>query len=372
MSSGRLWLRIILGALTLCVLGFVPIAQMSLRSGKMLLWEVSVWGMLAFFVRSRWLRWWLLWALVGYLTCYNRLSFLSMMVFGLSVVLIEVVAQRIDLSQLDRLVRGLRIIALVQLAWMGLQWVGWDPLFADIHPASRPILTGFLDNSGLAGGFLVMTAPLFAIGRWRWVLPWYGLAAFGTHSAGAVIGLMVMTGLSLWKFKALSWWIIALAVGLCVVYSVREESLIPKVRYELTHRGGRLDVWRETVRLSFIKPVMVVKGWGLGQFTPVFRGITKREGWPSWARWDRAHNEYVEVFSEQGIIGLVLACGFVWSVLGVAWGSHDVLIHHLALCAIGWLVVAGYYFPGHLGSFGMVGIVLVGALEAHRRSRSHG
>uniref|UniRef100_UPI004057AFF8 O-antigen ligase family protein n=1 Tax=Candidatus Electronema sp. TaxID=2698783 RepID=UPI004057AFF8 len=78
-------------------------------------------------------------------------------------------------------------------------------------------------------------------------------------------------------------------------------------------KDGRLPIWQDTVRII---PEFLFTGSGFGTFIEVF------PGWKSFADsliYDHAHNDYLELITDGGLIGFLLAAWFVLAVLRSGW-----------------------------------------------------
>lgn len=78
-------------------------------------------------------------------------------------------------------------------------------------------------------------------------------------------------------------------------------------------KDGRLPIWQDTVRII---PEFLLTGSGFGTFIEVF------PGWKSFADsliYDHAHNDYLELLTDGGLIGFLLAAWFVMAVLRSGW-----------------------------------------------------
>ncbi|MCW5201229.1 O-antigen ligase family protein, partial [Desulfobulbus sp. F4] len=76
-----------------------------------------------------------------------------------------------------------------------------------------------------------------------------------------------------------------------------------------TFRDDRILIWRDTLRIIADFPVV---GTGFGTFFDVF---PKYKTLPDELIYDHAHNDYLELLSDSGLIGFLLAAWFVGSVL---------------------------------------------------------
>lgn len=362
-----------IGALVAGILGVIPINALGLNTGKQMLLEIAVLALLGIWFQSGWVRafWW--WSVMGYATQYNPLSFLAMTAFLAAMMAYEMLACRFTARLARHVILALRIIASVQMFWMFLQWCGIDPLFMNRGDVPYPVLTGFLLNNSMAGAFLAIVSPLFVSGLWLAALPALIILTALTKSLGAIITLCVCMACA-WRFllRIKKRYIFAVALFVVGTYSATQENIARKLQIEQRYRGA---VWAKTIELSASRPVLFVKGWGIGQFKPAFRGIVgnKLTNPP----FERVHNDYIQTFFEHGIVGLFFLLGYLVTTFNVLFRLKtksgrpmrmDKRSCALVCCFIGWLVVAAYWFPARTPSLGILGVVLFGYAENLRRN----
>jgi O-antigen ligase len=102
----------------------------------------------------------------------------------------------------------------------------------------------------------------------------------------------------------------------------------------------RLAVWRESLRLFRLHPVA---GTGLGTYDEVAYSLEGTAADPTFRRngW-HAHNAYLHVLSETGIVGLLAWCYFWYSILTRLLGAWKRAVSHnrVALAGAVWAVLA--------------------------------
>ena len=162
--------------------------------------------------------------------------------------------------------------------------------------------------------YLSLTAKR-PLARWLWraYLP---LAMFGTvltGSRGAMIAMMVAlliipltTSLSPGRLVA-AIALLALSGALIVAYAperVVERLSTTGTNVESLSFGGRFTLWKAGIHAFGYRPMM---GYGVGAFV---RAITPELG----ARALVAHNSFLSVMVEEGLVGLMFYVAMVWSV----------------------------------------------------------
>ncbi|MGR0482982.1 MAG: O-antigen ligase family protein [Candidatus Electronema sp. V4] len=78
-------------------------------------------------------------------------------------------------------------------------------------------------------------------------------------------------------------------------------------------KDGRLPIWQDTVKII---PDFLLIGTGFGTFIEVFPGY---KSFADSLIYDHAHNDYLELLTDGGLIGFLLAAWFVLAVLRSGW-----------------------------------------------------
>ena len=177
--------------------------------------------------------------------------------------------------------------------------VGWAGV--GLLEGSRITYLGIFNDPNDLGMFFVMLLPVAIYSASEKV--WYRIAAIGaipmllygiylTNSRGALLGVMSMAGL--WFYlrfgvrKSVVLGLLLLPIALLVIGQFRS------IDAGEASAAGRLDAWYEGIQLFLWKPRF---GVGFGNFTE-YHFLT-------------AHNSFVLVFSELGIVGYFLWVSFV-------------------------------------------------------------
>ncbi len=106
----------------------------------------------------------------------------------------------------------------------------------------------------------------------------------------------------------------------CVVMAVSWfgwDTIIAEFNHGFSSSGelndGRLPLWADTLRII---PSFFLFGSGFGTYIDIFPSF---RSFPGYHIFDHAHNDYLELLTDGGIIGFVLAAWFVVAVLGHGW-----------------------------------------------------
>ena len=92
-----------------------------------------------------------------------------------------------------------------------------------------------------------------------------------------------------------------------------------------TSWSGRIPLWKSIIKE--IIPLKWFSGWGLGQFKILYPTLCKEAitnpliGSKS----IQAHNEYLQLFVEMGIVGVTIAFGYITSILVKAYKQSKLL-----------------------------------------------
>lgn len=182
------------------------------------------------------------------------------------------------------------------------------PGFLHIELGFNKFVTcGILSNINMAGIFLALGLPAFFRKKWCWFLPLIFWGIWIGKSLGGIIPAFVISLLFLFfRFKQHRWKIVSLTVLGMMILLLR-----PDIQYFITNGNIRFSPWGGIWKYIIVQKPIV--GIGVGQFHEVFplmqnhfSGIGKN--------FTLAHNEYLQLWAEQGIIGLGLAMGFIVSL----------------------------------------------------------
>ena len=176
------------------------------------------------------------------------------------------------------------------------------------------------DNNALALA-LLMIFPLMrylqvtATSLWvRWgILAWMVMtlvAIIGTHSRGALVGLIVMGAALFLKMRSRMLVGIVLAMALVLTLNFMPDKWMDRMATILEYQEdgsarGRLKAWAYAIDLASERPIV---GGGFGAFA----GNLKVADGSSTAA-TNAHSIYFEILGEQGYVGLV-----IFLLLGIA------------------------------------------------------
>ena len=122
-------------------------------------------------------------------------------------------------------------------------------------------------------------------------------------------------------------WVVlsALAVAGFIIISTAEnlqqriESAVTEIhtsdRMEITSIGGRINFWKNTLRLIEERPLV---GWGTGSYHDQWCKAVTEPGWCEFGRW-HPHNQFLFFWMEHGLAGLLLFVAMVLAPVVAAY-----------------------------------------------------
>jgi O-antigen ligase len=214
------------------------------------------------------------------------------------------------------------------LIWSYLVWFGLVPPYDDGAPYSG--FTGHISYSTMLA-FLVAASFWFAwfnkTWRWAWVvlgvLALINLFLINTGRTGQVI-LFALIPLML--FRCLRWRGLLLAGGLIAVLASGFYAISPTFKSRIqaavsdihqyqagnpdTSWGLRLEFWKNTMQLIREHPLV---GGGTGSFAYEYELLAKAQGLTGDRITPNPHHEYLLIWSQWGLIGLLMFIGLFWT-----------------------------------------------------------
>lgn len=289
------------------VIGYIPDKRLGLYLSKNLVLEWAVILFIAmFFLKNWWLKGFLVWSLIATIHNYNKWSFLVLHTIVLMMVFYQILCDNLNHKNSVYLLNVICVLALLQTTLMILQYYDIWFLFRPKTIGTRP-LVGFLANPNHAGAFLALSLPAFFRRKWIWLIPIVLLGLVMADSTGAMIAATIGTMAFVWFIVPSKRWLfvpLVLLAGAGVIW-----------KYDLSaifSINARFQAWKGI--LTDYIPLKWFMGWGLGQFKVSFPKIYQLfiSGYPSTtSRWEYAHNEFIQLWAEWGIIGLGMVLGYL-------------------------------------------------------------
>jgi O-antigen ligase len=224
-------------------------------------------------------------------------------VFVLSALAVSYAVLRLDERERFVVLKFIALSGAIQAIYSVLQVTGLDPIFS-WKQGETVFPVGFLGQPTLFGAFIAATATasLFVGIYWAAI----ACAVMGLLTTSSFTIASLLTGITAWaylkqKYDVLKVIISGGLVSLGLEIYFHDHVLVRGILYA----HNRFDVWKQAVQFTIQNAPL--HGFGLGSFKAIYykiqpEGISGQSG-----RYLQAHNDYVQVFFETGLIGASLA-----------------------------------------------------------------
>ena len=247
--------------------------------------------------------------------------------------------------------RTFSLIGWVLSVHMLLQALNLDPLmwliqvkYGSVNWIHGNHVVGLMGNPFQAGITLAVLAPAMAVSGWGALLGFMALLC--TQSASAILSGSLGILLVLWLSGKRRWAVGIVSLLICGVFYAYQRELLSE--------NGRLAIWELSLKAWATHPI---EGIGIGMYK-VLNLIDPTP--PGYAlRW--AHNEWIQLLAELGLIGGSLAVLWALSLLRHVRRLSPVLLGTLVSC----LALTPLAIPWHLAPSAVVTLL---ALAAHHGS----
>lgn len=280
----------------------------------------------------------------------NRKILLNMF---LGFLVIKETSERIDFD-MKTLGNALAIFCALNVAWLGLQYNNFDPIFSSAMPQNMPEidmvgLMGIKASLGILAAlsfpFIFYESPLASI----ICIPllWFG------KSSSAVVAVALSLFWILWfKNRKLFFPAIFCAGFAGILYVLKVD--MPSGEF-----GKRIPVWFAGIR--YLAGTNIWFGQGLGAWALTGFTTMQKNGQPQVWLW--AHNEFVQFLFEQGLFGAVCIY-FYFKNLFKKINLH-LEEHQRAIAILISLVLVSFvHFPFHVGKFAGLSCLMLASIEA--------
>lgn len=197
-----------------------------------------------------------------------------------------------------------------------------------------------------------------------------------TRSFAAYLGLgagILVMGISLTasqrKLKRILIWVVVTAFTLGLAVSLFSPAFKAKLSSRRLHGLMRIYVWQSTLRMIGDHPIL---GVGAGNFRvvyPLYRSPQEKKVTWKGVIYFSAHNDFLQIWSEAGTLGLVCFLWIIWVLLGLGWrlvktidAQKKILSAGLLASMVAVLVAAGFNPTLQIPSTGMCFWVLAGLM----------
>ena len=235
-------------------------------------------------------------------------------------------SMNINKKSLEKIFRVMVWCGAIMAGYVLLQNAGWDQFFnvrtgGQFDFVTKPTAVGSLGNSTIVSPYIALIIP-FALYLRKYAIAGLMISAVIATQSGVAIGAM---GVSLLVYSCLRWKsrgvlavVLAVSLGIAglIGYQTVKQERFTKITESILNTNGRMNVWKKSIKTikehkfggspmsKFRNPYT---GIGLGSYSVLMKPILKTP-------FDKAHNEYLEVFCTLGIAGLFLflaAIGFI-------------------------------------------------------------
>ena len=263
--------------------------------------------------------------------------------------------------------------ALVMSGYVLLQNFGWDQFFTkrigdEFIQVTKPITVGTLGNSTIVSPYIAMIIPLALYLR-RYLTAIVLICAVVATQSAMAMGAMIVSLLAYsclrWKIRGVFWVFLALVLSLSVLNGIRvlKPAIFKEMTNKISNDNGRTLVWTGIVKsMKETEFGMVTKsrypytGLGIGSFPILMKQELK-------THFDKAHNEYLQIFSEMGIIGLFLFLAAIGYMVKTAIFSLNPEIDALLSSFLCVALVALGSFPWQIAPIIYLTIIITGLLS---------
>lgn len=302
------------------------ILALRLAQGGELAWSPLFIPMTAFLVWAG-LQWVLGWTIDPNATAYEWVRYLSYSaVFALTALVSRSSQARVLLA------RRIAVVGLVVGAFALVQYLGWNGhLYWFYDPPYEGIRFGPFNNRNYFAGYMLTALPvaiasviharLLRKTRTATFFVWIGCLSVLVSLSRAGIGALAVAGVLVllssqqqlsrksWKRLVVVALILTGALLVAFLRLQREERIIERLE---SAPVGRLTMWRDASAMVFDRPIV---GFGLNTFVWAFPQYDRE---PDSAFQTNAHNEFLEMTVETGLVGALICVWFLASFFQLA------------------------------------------------------
>ena len=270
-------------------------------------------GISLFFLKNWWHKIFMLWILLisaiwiaTHKPNLNISTFISFHYVFIFMVAYQIAMDKIKTIDLPKMINGLCVVVLINLAFMYLQYFGLDPFFIS-HGGPSTIgvpyfVQGTWGHTNFSGAFLALTLPLFYRKKWIWFVPPIIFMLVLNFSLGAILsaGFGTMFYLMFSKLrKTVKVGLIIIVLFSVWVYGTKFDAS----QFKIDH--GRWQYINPTLKMIKARPIV---GGGLGQYKIAIAALNPN------MKISSAHFEFLELWAETGLIGILPIIGFFLSL----------------------------------------------------------
>lgn len=313
---------------------------------------------LGFLQKNRWLRYFIVWCVINwwlnffipresYIGLTNIFSALALYL-GLKYCISK------NIVKVSVLLKIVCWTVIFQFAWMMMQTFNFDPVFYPVTSSGTEYkgaimpLVSWSGNPSVLAIFFAMNAFLLLSYSHLWVFL-----------------VVILSALFLLKSATMALGLFAGVIFIC--FCSKGKKIIPLILLGALLYGSflwikkpnldRLPIWKQLAEKSISgRPIV---GCGINYFAHL--NIIDKTNTP----WKEAHNDYLQLYLELGIIGLILYIGFVVSKFREFFRLRYSNLQVYLMAGLVIFMVSGIsMFPQHLPQLSFYAIVQLACLEA--------
>jgi len=388
------------------------VAGQDLRAYQTNFFQISAIVLVGLMHVNKWLGLFLLWCTFQFVFMKGmpiQSSALQNVFFG--AVIYQFIVIFSNLAELRKYLWAFFGILILNVFWIVLQKNQIDPLF---FPRDAHLQTVFSDVSGFfalpafLGNYAAVVLPI-AFTLTNTLIPFALIALFFSKSTFSVMAALGASLFYFWFRKRIVFWLILGVFGSGALFYTL------KVDYPSGQFNRRLNVWQLIIRQAFQKQFF---GHGIGNFKrftfleaipshnligtdnisevkkfminealatgdkafaekvassdhllkakAIFKKKKVNDHFMDVEKWEQAHNEFLQVFFETGLVGIFILFAFIVNLfkrfIRYAWGSQETLV--LMACFVAILINSVGHFPFHVARLAGPFIVLIALLDA--------
>ena len=316
----------------------------------------------SFLQKSKWLRYFILWCVISWWLNYfmPRQSFIFLTNIFSALVIYIGFKKLLEISFLKSgiLLRIVCIGVLFQCVWIIMQAFNFDPVFYPVDMMGRYVkmsmpICGWSGNTSLLGVYFACSAFLFLEYFKIKKIPilFFVIMVFSLVLKNATTAIALVSGGIFYLFNRYALKRKYILTGILILL-----LLVGFFIYVKQPNFDRLPIWRKLISDGIrIRPFV---GSGLGVFSNLM--IIDKTNTP----WLEAHNDYLQMILEIGLVGLFLFMGFIISrfreFFSKKRNNQQIC---LMSCLVAYLMSAVSLFPMHIAQLSFYAILFLAILE---------
>lgn len=387
------------------------VAGWDLRESQAWFFQIMAFILIGFMHVNRYLGMFMLWGVFQYIFFKDRPVDMDVL-FNLftALVVYQMIVLFSKIHEFKKYYIAFIALLAVNVFWCWRQHLQADPIFSMREQEYQTLFSsysGFFGLPALLGNFAAVVVPMcFAVASWA--VPLALIALLFSKSTFSIMAGVLAVLFFFWFYKRLLFWILLAVLGTGVlVYAVKFDY--PTGQFE-----RRLKVWRAVEQLAFKRQF---HGNGIGNFRklnviefipthnmviasnekfreylaneakingkeeliPVImqepdflklRETVRHHGF-DFEKWNETHNEFLQLFFESGLVGLLIILAYIFDLYKRFWiyGRDNLNCLVLASSVVAILAVAFGHFPFHVARLAGPYIVVLALFEYSLISR---